>query len=128
LKFFLIFCILFNYLFFLSNTFSNDYSDDYFKKMNSIYIKNNSSIEEGKSKYSINCISCHGPKGKGGRAPTLISNGFAPGGVYKNEFFFFTIKYGREGTIMGSFDSILSDIDIYHIISYLRNEANKITD
>ena len=55
--------------------------------MNSEHIDNNFSVNEGKSKYSINRISCHGSKGKGSRAPTLIANSFAPGGVYDNHFF-----------------------------------------
>lgn len=125
MKFFIFFFVLINYFFLISNIFANEYSDDYFKNMNSKHLENKLSIEKGKSKYNTNCISCHGSQGKGARAPTLVSNGFAPGGVYDNKFFFNTIKYGRQGTIMGSFENILSDDDIWHIIAYLRIESHK---
>ena len=34
-----------------------------------------------------------------------------------------TIKNGKNGTIMGSFEEILSDSEIWNIIAYLKNEA-----
>ena len=91
--------------------------------METNHIGNMESIEEGRKKYGMNCLFCHGPKGTGARAPTLVANGFIPNGVYDNKYFFTTIKNGKDGTIMGSFKEILSDLEIWNIIAYLRNEA-----
>ena len=97
-----------------------------FNAMEKNHIGNPKSIDQGRKKYSMNCVACHGPKGAGARAPTLITNGFVPNGVYDNKFFFNTIFNGRPGTIMGSFKEALSDEDIWYIIAYLRNESEKL--
>ena len=92
------------------------------------HIGNPDSIKSGSKKYATNCLFCHGPKGKGSRAPTLVANGFIPDGVYDNKFFITTIKYGRSGTIMGAFEKILSATDMWHIVAYLRNQAQIVAD
>jgi len=93
--------------------------------METRHIGNPDSIEAGRSLYGNTCLFCHGPRGVGARAPTLVSGGFAPGGVNDNEYFLTTIRYGRPGTIMGSFDSYMSVEEIWQVIAYLRNESAK---
>ena len=89
------------------------------------HIGNPESIEAGRAKYSNTCLFCHGPKGVGARAPTLVANGFAPGGVNDNKYFFTIIKYGRLGTIMGAFEGTLTDTEIWQVIAYLRDQSEK---
>ena len=90
------------------------------------HIGNPESIEAGRAKFGNTCLFCHGSKGVGARAPTLVSNGFAPGGVNNNEFFINTIKYGRPGTIMGSFEGTLTETEMWQVIAYLRDQAKKV--
>lgn len=90
------------------------------------YIGDPDSIDAGKSLYGNTCLFCHGSKGIGARAPTLVKNGFAPDGVNDNEYFINTIKYGKPGTIMGSFEGTLTETEMWEIISFLRNESEKL--
>jgi cytochrome c len=96
-----------------------------FSCMENKHIGNPESIEAGHALYGNTCLFCHGPGGVGARAPTLVSGGFAPGGVNDNEFFLSIIKYGRPDTIMGSFESYMSVEEMWQVIAYLRDEAEK---
>lgn len=80
-------------------------------------------VSAGRSIYNNTCIFCHGDNGKGARAPGLVTGPFAPGGGNTDEYMFKTIKQGRPGTIMGSFDGMLTDEQIRQVIAYLRHEA-----
>lgn len=93
--------------------------------LESQHIGNPDSIEAGRQKYGNTCLFCHGAKGVGARAPTLVDNGFAPGGVNTNEYFITTIKYGRPGTIMGSYEGTLTETEMWQIIAYLRDQSEK---
>lgn len=93
--------------------------------LESQHIGNPDSIEAGRQKYGNTCLFCHGPKGVGARAPTLVDNGFAPGGVNDNEYFITTIKYGKPGTIMGSFEGTLTETEMWQIIAYLRDQSEQ---
>ncbi len=97
-----------------------------FSEMEAKHIGNPESIEAGRVKFGNTCLFCHGPKGVGSRAPTLVSNGFAPGGVNDNEYFITTIKYGRPGTIMGAFEGTLTETEMWQVIAYLRDQAEKV--
>ena len=92
------------------------------------HIGNPESIEAGRQKYGNTCLFCHGAKGVGARAPTLVAKGFAPGGVNDNEYFFTTIKYGKPGTIMGSFEGTLTETEMWQVIAYLRDQAEKVAN
>jgi mono/diheme cytochrome c family protein len=94
--------------------------------MENQHIGNPESIEAGRAKYGNTCLFCHGAKGVGARAPTLVAGGFAPGGVINNEFFITTIKYGRPGTIMGSFEGTITETEMWQVIAYLRDQAEKV--
>jgi mono/diheme cytochrome c family protein len=95
-------------------------------EMETMHIGNPESIEAGRAKFGNTCLFCHGPKGAGSRAPTLVSNGFAPNGVNDNEYFITTIKYGRPGTIMGAFEGTLTETEMWQVIAYLRDQAEKV--
>lgn len=84
------------------------------------YIGNAGAIEMGKSVYGNTCLFCHGGDGRGARAPTLTTNGFAPDGPNDNVYLVNTILNGREGTIMGAFKEILTEEEIWQVIAYLR--------
>jgi len=94
--------------------------------MESEHIGNPESIEAGRAKYGNTCLFCHGPKGVGSRAPTLVTKGFKPGGAYDNDYFFTTIKYGRPGTIMGAMEGTLTELEMWQVIAYLRDQAEKV--
>ena len=105
---------------------SDDVCDETdFSCMETRHIGNPESIEAVRLLYGNTCLFCHGPRGVGARAPTLVSGGFTPGGVNDNEFFLTTIRYGRPGTIMGSFDSYMSVGEMWQVIAYLRDESAK---
>ncbi len=123
MKVILIYISIVNLLLINNSLFANEDSKKYFDLMETNHIGNMESIEEGRKKYGMNCLFCHGPKGTGERSPTLVANGFIPNGTYDNKYFMMTIKNGKNGTIMGSFEEILSDSEIWNIIAYLRNEA-----
>jgi cytochrome c2 len=94
--------------------------------MEAQHIGNAESIEAGRQTYGNTCLFCHGPKGKGARAPTLVEGGFVPGGVKSNEYFFSTVKYGKPGTIMGSFEGTLTETQMWQVIAYLRDQAKQV--
>lgn len=94
--------------------------------MESLHIGNPESIEAGRQKYGNTCLFCHGAKGVGARAPTLVDGGFAPGGVKDNEYFISIIKYGIPGTIMGTFEGTLTETQMWEIIAYLRDQSEKV--
>jgi cytochrome c len=123
MKSILIYFSIINLFLIRNNLLADEDSEKHFYLMEKNNIANMESIEEGRKQYGMNCLFCHGPKGKGARAPTLVANGFIPNGTYDNKYFMMTIKNGKNGTIMGSFEEILSDSEIWNIIAYLRNEA-----
>lgn len=94
--------------------------------MESKHIGNPESIEAGRAKYGNTCLFCHGAKGVGARAPTLVAGGFAPGGVLDNNHYLITLKYGRPGTIMGSYEGILTEDEMWQVIAYLRDQSEKV--
>jgi mono/diheme cytochrome c family protein len=96
------------------------------EKFESAHIGNVDSIEKGLYLYGNTCLFCHGSKGIGSRAPTLIEGGFKPDGNYSNEDFINTIRFGRAGTIMGSFSTTLTQTEMWQIMAYLRDQAAQV--
>lgn len=92
------------------------------------HIDNPASIENGRALYGNTCLFCHGPEGKGARAPTLVANAFAPDGGNDNLYFINTIKNGRPGTIMGAFEGSLTETEMWQIIAYLRDTAKRLAE
>jgi len=80
-------------------------------------------IQSGKELYGNTCLFCHGAKGKGARAPSLIAGHWAPGGANDDKYMMSVIKDGRENTIMGAFKDSHTDEEIKNIMAYLRHEA-----
>jgi mono/diheme cytochrome c family protein len=95
-------------------------------QLESQHIGNADSIKKGQSLYGNTCLFCHGSKGVGARAPTLVKGGFKPNGNYSNEFFINTIRYGRPDTIMGSFETTLTHTEMWQVMAYLRDQAKQV--
>lgn len=95
-------------------------------KLESTHIGNSESIKKGQTLYGSTCLFCHGPKGVGSRAPTLVKGGFKPNGNYDNEYFLNTIRFGRPGTIMGSFETMFTPTEMWQIMAYLRDQAKQV--
>ncbi len=87
-----------------------------------------SQIEEGKQLYGNTCLFCHGAKGVGARAPSLITGHWGPGGANDDAYMMDVIMNGRAGTIMGSFKESHTKEQIQAIIVYLRHEAQLAAD
>jgi len=76
------------------------------------------SIDGGASLFQEKCATCHGEKGTGGLALSL-----ARADLMKNAtdaYLFHTLEKGRGNTAMPSW-SILTDIQIYSLVAYLRS-------
>jgi mono/diheme cytochrome c family protein len=80
-------------------------------------------IEAGRQIYGNTCLFCHGPKGVGARAPNLTEGMFKPGRDSEVPFAYEVILKGRPGTIMGGFEEMLSDDEVWQVIAYLREEG-----
>lgn len=85
-------------------------------------------IEKGKQLYGNTCLFCHGPKGVGARAPSLITGHWGPGGANGDDYMMDVIMNGRPGTIMGSFKESHSKEQVEAIIAYLRHEAKLLAE
>ncbi|MBL4899545.1 MAG: cytochrome c [Colwellia sp.] len=95
-------------------------------KLESDHIGNPESIKMGQTLYGSTCLFCHGSKGAGSRAPTLVKGGFKPNGNYDNEYFLNTIRFGRPGTIMGAFETMFTPTEMWQIMAYLRDQAKQV--
>lgn len=84
---------------------------------------NPQAIEAGRSIFNNTCLFCHGAKGKGARAPSLVTGHYKPGGANSDAYMFDVISNGRPGTIMGAFGESHSAEEIWQVIAYLRQEA-----
>lgn len=85
-------------------------------------------IHMGKQLYGNTCLFCHGPKGVGSRAPSLITGHWGPGGANDDAYMMDVIMNGRINTIMGAFKDSHSEKEIKLIIAYLRHEAKLLSD
>lgn len=74
-------------------------------------------VVEGKVLYLRQCGQCHGDSGHGNSGPNLLN----PVSNKSDWSFFSTAKWGRAGTSMQT--QPLSDVQIWQIHAYLRNEA-----
>ena len=74
-------------------------------------------IENGKSVFQTNCISCHAPDGGGGVGPNLTDNYWLHGGDFKS--IITTIHEGVSGTSMIPWKNVLSPGQIRDVASYV---------
>ena len=81
---------------------------------------------EGEELFGRNCQQCHNSRGKGGKAPQLVSGVWGPGGANSDSYMYQVITTGRPNTAMGSFKSSLTEEDIWRIISFLREEGRRV--
>jgi len=95
-------------------------------KFESEHIGNLDSIGKGLQLYGNTCLFCHGSKGIGSRAPTLVKGGFKPDGNFSNEDFIDIIQFGRAGTIMGAYNTTLTHTEMWQVMAYLRDQAEQL--
>jgi putative heme-binding domain-containing protein len=72
--------------------------------------------EQGRKLWSANCAVCHGPEGKGGRGPDLISGKFRRGGT--DDDLYRAMRNGIPGTEMPGFP--LSGVESMQLLAYVR--------
>ncbi len=79
---------------------------------------------EGKKLFDkTGCVACHGNNARGAVGPDLTDDEWlrAP----TDEMIFGTIRNGRSGTLMSPFKDMLTDEQIWQIVTYLRDENRK---
>ena len=90
------------------------------------------SVQIGKVLYNKDCLTCHGPEGKGdgpaGRTlnprPADLSQ-HAVLGVHTDTKLFQWISQGYPGTPMGGFEASLSETERWNLVNYIRTLAVK---
>lgn len=83
-------------------------------------------VRKGEELFGRNCQQCHNSRGKGGKGPQLIRGAWSPGGANSDLYMYVTIAGGRPGTQMGGFGTSLPAEDIWRIVAFLRNEAQRV--
>jgi cytochrome c oxidase cbb3-type subunit III len=88
--------------------------------------KDPKAIAAGEKVYNQQCIACHGEtgKGEGAKAGTALNNqhflsAFTDKDIYNS------VKYGREGTAMPGFGSMVSEKDLTNMVAYIRDWQTK---
>jgi mono/diheme cytochrome c family protein len=90
------------------------------------FVPDSESIARGEALYQTNCISCHGPAGKGDgvNAPQLNPRpaDFTAGhtDAHPDGDVFFWIQNGVTGSAMPAFKANLNDDDLWHLVNYVR--------
>ena len=102
----------------------NVYAADDTANDGAAYVGDSAAIESGRQLYGNTCLFCHGAKGVGARAPTLVAGAWAPGRGNGVEYMYQVVMEGRPGTIMGSFRETLQPQEVWQIAAYLRDQAD----
>ncbi len=80
---------------------------------------------EGAQVYQTNCEACHGPQGHGD-GPAGVALEPAPKNLAElskiagDDYLFWRISTGRQGTAMPPWKGVLSDEQIWQVISFIR--------
>jgi mono/diheme cytochrome c family protein len=90
------------------------------------FYNDHAAAQKGEELFGRNCQQCHNSRGKGGKGPQLVRGSWAPGGANSDAFMYFTIVTGRPGTPMGSFATSLSPDEIWQVITFLREESQRV--
>jgi copper transport protein len=91
---------------------------------------NPASVRQGQALYEHNCLSCHGPSGKGdgpvgltlNPRPADLSQHAVPG-VHTDGQLYDWISHGFPGSAMPAFAEALSEEERWHLVNYLRTLA-----
>ncbi len=88
--------------------------------------ENAKAVAAGEKVYNKQCLICHGENGmgEGKNAGTAINNQNYLNTVSDKDIFN-SVKFGREGTAMPSYDPRLDDEDIKNVVSFVRNWQSK---
>jgi len=76
-----------------------------------------SAIEDGRSIFQTNCVSCHMADGGGNIGPNLTDDYWLHGGDFKS--IFTTVHEGVSGTSMIPWKNVLSDVQVRNVASYV---------
>jgi cbb3-type cytochrome c oxidase subunit III len=79
-------------------------------------------VAVGKNVYAQHCVSCHGAKGEGVKAPAIANPMLLA--TASDAFLRYTISEGRDGTPMPSFKDSLSAKDIDALTAFVRSRAS----
>jgi nitrite reductase (NO-forming) / hydroxylamine reductase len=71
--------------------------------------------------YADSCSGCHGPDRRGATGPALLPQRLTQDDAY----YFDVIKDGKPGTAMPPWSSLLSDEEIFSLVSYIRSEVSE---
>lgn len=83
-------------------------------------------VDAGERVYQQSCMSCHQAEGQGipGMFPAISGSDVVTGAVDQH---LATVMYGRQGTPMQAFGSLLSDVDLAAVVTYQRNALGNST-
>jgi nitrite reductase (NO-forming) / hydroxylamine reductase len=71
--------------------------------------------------YADSCSGCHGPDRRGATGPALLPQRL----TQEDAYYFDVIKDGKPGTAMPPWSSLLSDEEIFSLVSYIRSEVSE---
>jgi len=79
----------------------------------------------GKTVYEKNCLGCHGKTGAGlgGATPSLVDRGKMASKT--DAELFDAVTNGRPGTGMPAWGKVLSEVDRWNVVAYLRSLAGR---
>lgn len=79
-------------------------------------------ISAGEIVYNQQCTACHGEtgKGEGAKVGTAINNQHFLNTVSNKDLYNY-VKFGREGTVMPAFGSMVSETDLTNLVAFMRN-------
>ncbi|MBI3988927.1 MAG: c-type cytochrome [candidate division NC10 bacterium] len=78
---------------------------------------------QGERLFKSFCGPCHGYDAKGGQGPDLTDEVWAHGG--SDQEIFRTIHDGVPGTRMREFGSVLTDEELWKLVTFIRSRAGK---
>lgn len=76
-------------------------------------------INEGKSIYTTNCVTCHGKNAEGTVGPNLTDEYWIHGGALSDVFK--SVKYGWPAKGMKSWSTDLTPVDMKNVVSYIHS-------
>ncbi len=98
---------------------------DLIGKTNPIAAGDDTAIAAGKKNFNDICSNCHGESGRGDgpSAASLVpppANLVDLSKIQSDDYLFWRISYGKEGTVMVAWKDNLSEQEIWQVISYIK--------